>query len=290
MIKLIKYCVLYIYAFHHLSQVALARFADAQYEQISVYMNSPTYESLKEYARSNDLRSQVLDQAQIKNQDIKRAVIISQKQSTNDAAELKNIEQERRNYLAQALKYYLKTLCSSEEHNLLIFRLVALWLDNMLDNEVNEVLLNELDNVPSFKFVPLVPQLAAHVSNDIRNPRSFSTRIFKILERCALEHPYHTLPVVLALKNLHSDPETTVTKEERRVLGAKKLLKRLAESPVQEIIKEMEILSRALLNLAYWQPKGKCYTGKCYQIPRDQSISKVALRKHSCKLRFSKSD
>ncbi|KAL6424274.1 hypothetical protein ACFW04_009833 [Cataglyphis niger] len=255
------------------TQVVLARFADAQYEQISAYMNSPIYESLKEYARSNEAK--VLDQTQIKNQDIKRAVIISQKQSTNDAAELKNIEQERRNYLAQALKYYLKTLCNSEEHNLLIFRLVALWLDNMLDNEVNEVLLDELDNVPSFKFVPLVPQLAAHVSNDLRNPRSFSTRIFKILERCALEHPYHTLPVVLALKNLHSDPEITVTKEECRVLGAKKLLKRLAESPIHEIVKEMEILSRALLNLAYWQPKSKCYSGKCYPIPRDQSISKI---------------
>ncbi|XP_070172770.1 serine-protein kinase ATM [Polyergus mexicanus] len=257
------------------TQIALARFADAQYEQISAYMNSPIYESLKEYARSNDLRSQVLDQAQIKNQDIKRAVIISQKQSTNDAAELKNIEQERRNYLAQALKYYLKTLHSSEEHNLLIFRLVALWLDNMLDNEVNEVLLDELDNVPSFKFVPLVPQLAAHISNDLKHQRSFSTRIFRILERCALEHPYHTLPVVLALKNLHSDPGTTVTKEERRVLGAKRLLKRLTESSVHDIVQEMEILSRALLSLAYWQPKGKCYNGKCYSIPRDQLISKV---------------
>ncbi|KMQ89559.1 serine-protein kinase atm [Lasius niger] len=258
------------------TQVALARFADAQYEQISAYMNSPIYESLKEYARSNDL----IDQTQMRNQDIKRAVIISQKQSTNDAAELKNIEQERRNYLAQALKYYLKTLRSSEEHNLLIFRLVALWLDNMLDNEVNEELLDELDNVPSFKFIPLVPQLAAHVSNDLKHQRSFSTRIFRILERCALEHPYHTLPVVLALKNLHCDNEyesgsAVAKKEERRVLGAKKLLKRLADSPVRDIIQKMESLSRALLSFAYWQPKGKCCTGKLYSIPRDQLISKI---------------
>ncbi|XP_019882077.2 serine-protein kinase ATM isoform X2 [Camponotus floridanus] len=256
------------------TQVALARFADAQYDQISAYMNSPIYESLKEYARSNDPRIPIVDQDQMKNQDIKRAVIISQKQSTNDAAELKNIEQEKRNYLAQALKYYLKTLCNSEEHNLLIFRLVALWLDNMLDNEVNEELLDELDNVPSFKFVPLVPQLAAHISNDLKHQRSFSTRIFRILERCALEHPYHTLPVVLALKNLHNDPGSTVLKEERRVLGAKKLLKRLTESPVRDIVLEMENLSRALLSLAYWQPKGKC-TGKSYTIPRDQLISKI---------------
>ncbi|KYQ49759.1 Serine-protein kinase ATM, partial [Trachymyrmex zeteki] len=189
----------------HDTQAALARFADAQYQQISTYMNSPTYEALKEYACSS---ADKVDHAQMmSNQYLKRAVIISQKQSTNDAAELKNIEQEKRNYLAQALKYYLRTLRSSEKYNLLIFRLVALWLDNMYDDEVNEKLLDELDTIPSFKFVPLVPQLAAHISNDIRQQYGFSARIFRILERCILEHPYHTLPVVLALKNLHSDDE-----------------------------------------------------------------------------------
>ncbi|KYM98451.1 Serine-protein kinase ATM [Cyphomyrmex costatus] len=262
----------------HDTQVALARFADAQYQQISTYMNSPTYEALKEYACSS---TDKVDHAQMmSNQYLKRAVIISQKQSTNDAAELKNIEQEKRNYLAQALKYYLKTLRSSEKYNLLIFRLVALWLDNMCDDEVNEKLLDELDTVPSFKFVPLVPQLAAHISNDIKQQHSFSARIFRILERCAVEHPYHTLPVVLALKNLHSDDEyesgsTGAKKEERRVLGAKKLLTRLSDSSVRTIIHEMENLSRALLSLAYWQPKGRCCPNKRYVIPREQPINRI---------------
>ncbi|EGI58185.1 Serine-protein kinase ATM, partial [Acromyrmex echinatior] len=262
----------------HDTQAALARFADTQYQQISTYMNSPTYEALKEYACSS---TDKVDHAKMmSNQYFKRAVIISQKQSTNDAAELKNIEQEKRNYLAQALKYYLRTLRSSEKYNLLIFRLVALWLDNMCDDEVNEQLLDELDTIPSFKFVPLVPQLAAHISNDIRQQYGFSARIFRILERCILEHPYHTLPVVLALKNLHSDDEyesdsTGAKKEECRVLGAKKLLSRLADSSVRTIIHEMENLSRALLSLAYWQPKGKCYSNRRYAIPREQPISKI---------------
>lgn len=238
-------------------------------------MKSPTYESLKEYVRT----AAKIDKPQmLKNQDLKRALIISQKQSTNDAAELESIEQERRNYLLQALKYYLRTLQRSEEHNLLIFRLVALWLDNMFDGEVNK-LLDDLDNVPSFKFVPLVPQLAAHMSNDLQN--GFSTRIFDILTRCAREHPYHTLPVVLAQKNLYSDGDydpsgTIAKKEERRVLGAKKLLKRISETPVRTIVHEMETLSKALVNLAYWQPRCKVQ-GKLCQIPREQPISKVFL-------------
>lgn len=230
----------------------------------------------------------------MRNQHFKRAVIINQKQTTNDAVELKNIEQEKRNYLAQALKYYLKTLCSSEEHNLLIFRLVALWLDNMYDDEVNEELLDELDTVPSFKFVPLVPQLAAHVSNDFKQ-RSFSARIFRILERCALEHPYHTLPVVLALKNLHSDDKyesssTVPKKEERRVLGAKKLLIRLYASSVRTLVYEMGVLSRALLSFAYWQPKGKCCPNKRYAISRDLPISKVFFFSSSIQYLFGRND
>lgn len=254
-------------------QVALARFADAQYEQISAYMQSPTYESLKEHART----AIKVDKAQMtKNQDIKRAVMLSQKQSTNDAAELENIKQERKNYLSQALRYYLKTLQCSEEHNQLIFRLVALWLDNALDDDVDK-LLDELNTVPSFKFVPLVPQLAAHISNDLNS--GFSEKIFNILKRCALKHPYHTLPVILALKNLHSDNEydsgIATNKEERRVLGARKLLKCLTDPSVKTIVNEMESLSRALLCLAYWQPKGKFCSGKRFAIARDQPITKV---------------
>ncbi|EZA54785.1 Serine-protein kinase ATM [Ooceraea biroi] len=265
----------------HDTQVALARFADAQYEQITAYMNSPVYESLKEYAHGNDAMNKVDQVQKMKNHDLKRAMLINQRQTTNDAAELKNIGQERRKYLGQAVLYYLKTLQCSEEHNMLIFRLVALWLDNMLDEEVNELLLKELNTVPSFKFIPLVPQLAAHISNDLKQRGSFSAHIFEILERAALEHPYHTLPVLLALKNLHSDDEydsagkVTKKQEERRVLGAKKLLKQLANSPVSAIVHEMENLSRALLSLAYWQPNGKCYPGKCYPIPRDQPICKL---------------
>lgn len=240
-------------------------------------MKSSTYESFKEYART----AIKVDQAQMKNnQYLKRAVMISQAQSTNDAAELESIEQERRNYLTQALEYYLKALRCSEEHNLLIFRLVSLWLDNMFDEEVNEFM-NQLDNVPSFKLVPLLPQLAAHISNDPES--AFSARIFNTLRRCAEEHPYHTLPVVLALKNLHSDDEfdssssTATKKEERRVLGAKKLLTRLTQSSVSTIIDEMENLSRALVSLAYWHPnKGNpVQSGRRYEIPRNQPIFKV---------------
>lgn len=142
-------------------------------------------------------------------------------------------------------------LQQSENYNLLIFRIIALWLDNIYQKEINDLLQENLNRIPSFKFIPLVPQLAAHMND---NFNEFSEKIYKIMQRCALEHPHHTLPVLLALKNLHGDYEyNTVRKNkilEPRVLGAQKLLQELTESNITSIIQEMEKLSHALVMLA----------------------------------------
>lgn len=106
-----------------------------------------------------------------------------------------------------------------------------------------------LNKIPSFKFIPLVPQLAAHINDDFNE---FSEKIYFIIKRCALEHPHHTLPVLLALKNLYGDYDYTTFKKgkilEPRVLGARKLLKELTNSNL--ILQEMEKLSHALVMLA----------------------------------------
>ncbi|KAG7199579.1 hypothetical protein KM043_014186 [Ampulex compressa] len=257
------------------TQVALARFADTQFEQISSYMKSPQFESLKECV--NYSLSEVNVDSNSKDFDLKRATIFKQRQSSNDIAELENIKKEKNNYLILALKYYLMTLQGSEDYNLLIFRLIALWLDNMYHEEVNALLQNSLDNIPSYKFIPLIPQLAAHMSH---NPDEFSGKIYKIMERCALEHPHHTLPVLMALKNLHEDKEYDTekkvvnTKDEPRVLGAKKLLKYLSTTKVNPVIQEMDKLSHALIMLAYLSTN-KTKFGKSCTIPQGQNILKI---------------
>lgn len=148
-------------------------------------------------------------------------------------------------------RYYLVVLQQSEDYNLLIFRIIALWLDNIHQKEVNDLLDVHLNKIPSYKFIPLAPQLAAHMND---NFDEFSKKIYNIMKRCAIEHPHHTLPVLLALKNLYGDYEYETNKKsitpESRVLGAKKLLHELTRSNVSSIVQEMDKLSHSLVMLA----------------------------------------
>lgn len=121
----------------------------------------------------------------------------------------------------------------------------------MYDEEVIELLDRQLRKIPSYKFIPLVPQLAPHMSN-VLDP--FTRQIVQVLERCAREHPHHTLPVLLALKNLYNDSRycgKKVARQEPRVLGAQQLVQQLLSTEVRPIVQEMDRLSDALVMLAY---------------------------------------
>lgn len=153
----------------------------------------------------------------------------------------------------------MKTLRQSEEHNFLIFRVVSLWLDNIGLERLNEILDEYLSTIASYKFIQMLPQLAAHVNDD---SDKFSLKINNILERCALDHPFHALPVLLALKHLYEDSKFTPNnpkhnKIEARVIGATKLLKKLSKSNIGPTVREMEHLALALVQLAYLElPQG----------------------------------
>lgn len=86
----------------HDTQVALARFADNQFEQISSYMNSSQFENLKECVtysyKGLNTRTVSADR------DIRSALLLNERQNTNDVAELEHIQKEKDNYLILALK------------------------------------------------------------------------------------------------------------------------------------------------------------------------------------------
>ncbi|XP_031830612.1 serine/threonine-protein kinase tefu isoform X2 [Nomia melanderi] len=257
----------------HNTQVALARFADAQFEQICTYMKSTQFESLKECVTYS---TEGVNMHSIsKDKDVRRALILNQKQHINDVAELEHIQRERDNYLSLALQYYLLVLQQSEDYNLLIFRVVALWLDNIKQKEVNDLLNANLNKISSFKFIPLIPQLAAHI-NDVFD--TFSEKIYTIMKHCALEHPHHTLPVLLALKNLYGDYEYNTTQMnktlEPRVLGARKLLHELTKSNISTIVHEMDKLSHSLVMLANLTTSSS-KPGSIINIPKNQEILKI---------------
>ncbi|OXU25092.1 hypothetical protein TSAR_000011 [Trichomalopsis sarcophagae] len=260
------------------ARAALAQFAHEQYLVITEYMKSPQFESLMECLDYS--RNAVLQKAPNKNdRDVERAVQINTRQSSNDSIEIENIQKDKAMYLAIAVENYLSTLQDSDEHDFLVFRLVSLWLDNTHDAQVNKRLENKLALIPSYKFIPLIPQLAPHMND---NDQVFSLKISQLLERCARDHPHHTLPVLLALKNLYNDSKYCGKKtvnEEPRVLGAQHLIQKLLSTDIRPIIQEMERLSDALVMLAYYESEKKAVS-KCI-IPRNQALNNIKDFQHS---------
>lgn len=156
----------------------------------------------------------------------------------------------------------MTTLQLSDEYDYLLFRLVSLWFENRFLESVNRLLNEKLITISSSKFVNLIPQFAAHMSD---SNDEFSTKINSIVSRCADKHPHHTIPIVLALKNLHADKKYTKEnikniKLEPRVIGASRLIDKLHKTRVKETVMEMEKLSEALVELAYKPIDGMCIT------------------------------
>lgn len=58
-----------------------------------------------------------------------------------------------------------------------------------------------------------------------------------ILERCALDHPHHTIYQILALSNAYADDNSKLNKNpEPRVLGAKQLMSNLHKNKKTTLI------------------------------------------------------
>lgn len=143
------------------------------------------------------------------------------------------------------------TLERGNDYDLLVFKLVSLWLANAEHEELISLLDKHLEELPTHKFILSVPQLAPHM-NEPGN--KFSEQISRLLKRCALDHPHHTLPVLLSLMNSYKDEDffkNSKSTPEPRVLAAKKLIDNLkTKTKICPIIQGMERLAHSLIKLA----------------------------------------
>lgn len=60
---------------------------------------------------------------------------------------------------------YLRLMTLDDESKLPIYRIVSLWLENKENNEINDIVDQEFEKNPSYKFILVLPQLVAHLSS-----------------------------------------------------------------------------------------------------------------------------
>jgi len=122
---------------------------------------------------------------------------------------------------------YLQLMKLDDESRLPIYRIVSLWLENKENNEINDIVDQEFEKNPSYKFILVLPQLVAHLSSThnysfhkslekiiskytIHTPYLFIIYFgykykFVTIDRCAIDHPYQTIPIVYAVANTNID-------------------------------------------------------------------------------------
>ncbi|XP_074663108.1 serine-protein kinase ATM-like [Tubulanus polymorphus] len=227
--------------------LSLGRYADVQYQNIVNYMKSSTYEAKR--AMIEESKAHLKKLSDMKDQS--RYAKILQKQSVLDAQEMKSLLVDKEKFLIRAVQNYLRCLQHGDKNDLRVFRLVSLWFDNPSQNDVTTAMKTAADTIQSHKFLPLMYQLAARMS---QNMDDCQTILQKIIKQTAISHPHHTLYVIIALAHAKKDAEflkeSAPSEKEDRVLAAQKMVTELRQSRCAHILSDIEKLCLAYIELA----------------------------------------
>ncbi|KFM79170.1 Serine-protein kinase ATM, partial [Stegodyphus mimosarum] len=241
---------------------AVARYADGQYQSIMNYKKSTAYQMKQVLMHSSKEEARKL-KSKDNNEDQRKTHVIMAKQSLIDQEEMAALEADQKKFLEKAIINYLKCLCGTDTHDVWIFRLISLWFENLSHKEINQIISDEIKDLQSYKFLPLMYQLAARMGTQAS--ALFTNTLTQLIKRITIDHPHHALPVILALSNADKDPVETrkvstqtallqqaeVPSVKERMNAAKKIISHLQKSKISSILKSYSDLCDAYISLAY---------------------------------------
>ncbi|EDO36404.1 predicted protein [Nematostella vectensis] len=252
--------------------LSLARYADTQYQNIVDYMKSSDFENKQEIARDAKSEYNRLSKVVARPERDKyiRTLMV---ESEIDEEELRLMEDSKMNFLQKALENYAKTLQAGDKYDLRVFRLCSLWFDNCKTSFVDDIMKDSISRIQSRKFLPLMYQLAARLGMRSSQDDAFQATLGQLIERTCVDHPHHTLLILIALVNADRDREYTApsrrngrdsrasrnaskeTKgfiDEARLEAASALIESISHQRGQ-LVQMTKSLCLAYIELAYWE-------------------------------------
>ena len=148
------------------------------------------------------------DSGTAKQGDARNANVIMERNSKLDKADQVAVIEEKLTYLLLALENYAKALIKSDKHDLKMYRWISLWFANTEEKRVNQMVETFVQTIPDHKFVGLLYQLCARMVTN--KDSKFPILLKYIILKCAKKHPYHTLPIILALANSDADEKVFI--------------------------------------------------------------------------------
>ncbi|XP_042498310.1 serine/threonine-protein kinase ATM isoform X2 [Macadamia integrifolia] len=187
----------------------LAHYTDALFRSYEERLNSNEWQAAMRLRRHNKNELEALIKrlkSSTKGEKIDYSAKIQelQKQLTIDKEEAERLQDDRDNFLSLALEGYKRCLVIGDKYDVrVVFRLVSLWFDLSSRPNVVNGMLSTVKEVQSYKFVPLVYQIASRMggSKDGQGPHTFQYALVSLVKKMAIDHPYHTLFQLLALAN-----------------------------------------------------------------------------------------
>ncbi len=262
--------------------LGLANLADQHYKKAEEYMDSAEF---KERQANINLRQKeetvlkgalgTIDKA------FKQSLIIKTRFLAIDKLEIDRWMKEKETYLMTSMEYYLSVLLHGDI-SVAVYRMISLWFANQDNVELNSLVSKRLPNIPTYRLVPLLYQMAARMSDFKKQDGvEFSAVLFNCIQRCALEHPHHVLPIVLALKNANLDEFFENNKPppdnhcgDARSKAAYIMLRDMKKvRNFENIISKYSELSLGLVELAYHQVSKN--PSKSISIPASYRYTKI---------------
>eukprot|EP00069_Balaena_mysticetus_P018420 bmy_11185T0 len=201
--------------------LSLARFSDTQYQRIENYMKSSEFENKQALLKRAKEEVGLLREHKIQTN---RYTVKVQRELELDECALHALKEDRKRFLCKAVENYINCLLSGEGHDTWIFRLCSLWLENSGVSEVNGMMKagflfqpnRDGMKIPSYKFLPLMYQLAARMGTKMMGGLGFHEVLNNLISRISMDHPHHTLFIILALANANKDEFLTKPEAARR--------------------------------------------------------------------------
>ncbi|XP_068564532.1 serine-protein kinase ATM [Cebidichthys violaceus] len=267
--------------------LSLARFSDAQYQSIDKYMNSSEFENKQALLEKAKEEVELMKERNVISN---RYTVKVQKELALDEKALSNLQADRQRFLCKAVENYIQCLEEGEEHDTWVCRLVSLWLENAGVKAVNDMMKKGVKRIPSYKFLPLMYQLAARMGTKMATGISEDTGFHDVLSdlmcRASLEHPHHTLFIILALVNANKDEnfcKTRLSKSAPRQpspfdLERSDVAQRIISgirNKRGKMVRGVERLCDAYITLAYMDVSKHKTEKKAIPIPADQPIMQI---------------
>uniref|UniRef100_A0A8C8LMB5 non-specific serine/threonine protein kinase n=1 Tax=Oncorhynchus tshawytscha TaxID=74940 RepID=A0A8C8LMB5_ONCTS len=267
--------------------LSLARFSDAQYQGIDNYMKSSEFENKQALLEKAKEEVDLMRERKVGNN---RYTVKVQRELELDERALSNLQADRRRFLCKAVENYIHCLEQGEEHDTWVFRLASLWLENADVKTVNDMMKGGVNRIPSYKFLPLMYQLAARMGTKMSATVAEDVGFYGVLNELiclsCLEHPHHTLFIILALVNANKDesfsrsrlskstPRHSSQLDLERSEVAQGIMKKIRKKRAQ-MIRGIEVLCDAYITLAYMDASRHKTEKKAILIPSDQPIMQI---------------